>query len=97
MSGEEFGNMFEEAVNRANLPSHVRDVILRLMRSIYKSSVYPQRGDFAKGREQMAMHAIALLLDSDWKTIEHILFDGVSDTDRIMLADYLDSRDTDGG
>ena len=53
---------------------HALVVVSKLVRSVYKSAGDPERGDFAKGREQMAMHAIALLLGTDWKTIERILF-----------------------
>ena len=49
-------------------------VICRLIWSIAKSVEDPERGDFAKGREQMAMYAIALLVGTDWKSIERILF-----------------------
>jgi hypothetical protein len=53
----------------------VLDVVVNLMNSVYKSAEDPGRGDFAKGREQMAMHAIALLVGAkDWKQIERILF-----------------------
>lgn len=58
--------------------SHVMTVAGRLAESVLKSAASGEdRGDFAKGREQMAMHAIALLVGANnWKEIERILFGG---------------------
>jgi hypothetical protein len=75
-------NVREEILARfAQLPVSVDtdqlvvDTISRLVDSILRSAFSgDDRGDFAKGREQMAMHSIALLVGSDWKTIERILF-----------------------
>lgn len=55
--------------------NHVANVVTKLVESVLKSAKDPERGDFAKGREQMAMHAIALLLGmGNWKSVEGILF-----------------------
>lgn len=49
--------------------------LFQLMESIYKSADKgANRGDFAKGREQMGMYGVALLINSDWKTIERDMF-----------------------
>lgn len=73
---QEFGDLFEKVANKPDLSIHVREVVLKLTESLFKSaSKGKDRGEFAKGREQMAMHAIALLLEAkDWKQIERILF-----------------------
>lgn len=60
--------------NKSLDDAELTEIVSRLVFSISKSVQDPERSDFAKGREQMAMYAIALLLDSDWKTIERILF-----------------------
>lgn len=69
--GEKLGNN-----SRARSLDRIAEAtIVSLVESIYKSADSgDDRGDFAKGREQMGMHAIALLVGSDWRTIERILF-----------------------
>lgn len=75
MANGEFGDLFEKAAKRIDLPVHLREVILQITESIIKSAQNPGRGDFAKGREQMAMHAIALLVGAkNWKQVERIIF-----------------------
>lgn len=75
--GEKFGRMLVETLDGQTadgIAEHIMSAIAKLSASVYKSAQDPARGDFAKGREQMAMHAIALLVGSDWRTIERILF-----------------------
>lgn len=85
--GQAFGEMFFNRVwishqEPEKLAAHILEVIAKLAASTFKSADSGEdRGDFAKGREQMAMHAIALLAGAkDWKHVERILFgDGNGD------------------
>lgn len=80
---EILGQMLADKVDpMPNLEYHIMDVVAKLAKSVFKSAANgDDRGDFAKGREQMAMHAIALLVGAkNWKEIERILFgDGNGD------------------
>lgn len=94
--GEELASAFAGLPLSIDTDNHVMEIIAKLTHSVYKSAEDPNRGDFAKGREQMAMHAIALLVGAkNWKQVERILFDEETDADRTMLTDF-NVEDSDG-
>jgi hypothetical protein len=79
--GKQFGGMFHSRVfvdrhSPEALSEHILEVMAKLATSVYKSADKgDDRGDFAKGREQMAMHAIAMLMGvRNWKYVERIMF-----------------------
>jgi hypothetical protein len=74
--GMDLATMFAHLPAYVDTDQHILGVIAKLMNSVYRSAEDPKRGDFAKGREQMAMHAIALLVGAkNWKEIESVLFE----------------------